>query len=426
VDTPSPLVRSSIVLALTFGGCAARRIPLLPIDRPTICLLGGLATVLAGVLSVDQAFAAVKLDVIALLLGMMILAGGLAEAGVYSRIAHALVHATRARPHALLAAILLGGGALAALVTNDTVCVFLAPLVITIARAAGRRPMPYLLALALAANTGSAATLVGNPQNMIVGVDAAHDPCSRLTFARYAALATPVALASLALGYAALALVYRRELGAAASEPRPLPGPVYDAGLARASIGSLLVAGALLLANVPLAFAALLGAALFLTVSRRAPQAFYPHIDAALLVLFGGLFVVTAGAHASGVIDRLGGHFAPEKSAPFARQALSMTVFTTIGSQLVSNVPFVLATTPWLDKLASPDGHRALLALVSTFAGNLTLLGSVANLIVAGAAKEDEPMGFLEHLRIGLPVTLLQVTLAAVSVVFFVKMGWLS
>jgi Na+/H+ antiporter NhaD/arsenite permease-like protein len=187
-----------------------------------------------------------------------------------------------------------------------------------------------------------------------------------------------------------------------------------------------MLAGALLLANQPLALAALIAAGVLLAISNRDPRIFYPHVDVGLLVLFGGLFVVTAGAHAAGVIDALRGHFAPDETQPFARQAVPMSVFTTIGSQLVSNVPFVLATTPWLDKLASPDGHRALLALVSTFAGNLTLLGSVANLIVAGAAKDDEPIGFLEHLKVGLPVTLVQVVVATAAVIGFVHLGWLG
>ncbi len=439
MELPSPLVRSSIILALTFGGCALRKVPFLPLDRPTICLLGGLATVLTGVLSVDEAFASMKLDVIALLLGMMLLAGGLFEAGFYERVARPLASTARDRPR-LLIALILGGTALtASLVTNDTVCVFFAPLVITITRAGKRRPMPYLLALALAANTGSAATFVGNPQNMIVGVDAARDPASRLTFARYALLATPIALAGLAIAYGALVFVFRRELGPVPEvdgQPAPLESarfrPVsgeeartYDPWLAATATTALVVTGMLLLANKPLALAALVGSAILLAFSRRDPRLFYPHIDIGLLVLFGGLFVVTKGAEHAKVIDVLAARFAPDAKASFAGQASSMALFTTVGSQIVSNVPFVLATTPWLGKLASPDAHRALLALVSTFAGNLTLLGSVANLIVAGAAKDDEPMGFVEHLKVGLPVTLLQVVLATLAVIVFVKLGLL-
>ncbi|HZV01926.1 MAG TPA: SLC13 family permease [Planctomycetota bacterium] len=421
----SPLLRSTVILGLTFGGCSLRKIPFLPIDRPTICLLGGIATVVLGVLPVDRALESVKLDVLALLLGMMIVAGGLAEAGVYGRLASRLESTARLRPRLLLALVLLGGGALSALVTNDTVCVFFAPLVIELARAAGRRPLPYLLALALAANTGSAATLVGNPQNMIVGSDAAA-AASRLTFARYALLATPIALAGLAASFAALVIFHRRELAAPpeAGTGAP-PRTASDPWLARVSVGALLVALVLLLSNVPLAFAALVAAGLLLALGRRDPRRFYGHVDVGLLVLFGGLFVVTAGAHASGVIDAIAARFAPDAASPFATQAVSMSVFTTAGSQVVSNVPFVLATTPIVDKLPQADGHRALLALVSTFAGNLTLLGSIANLIVAGAAQHDEPVGFFEHLRVGLPVTIFQVVVATAAVVLYVRLGWL-
>jgi Na+/H+ antiporter NhaD/arsenite permease-like protein len=422
----SPLLRSTVILALTFGGCSLRKIPFLPIDRPTICLLGGIATVVLGVLPVEQAFAAVKLDVLALLAGMMIVAGGLAEAGVYGRLATRLEGTARLRPRVLLALVILGSAALSALVTNDTVCVFFAPLIIELARAAGRRPLPYLLALALAANTGSAATLVGNPQNMIVGSDAYASAASRLTFARYALLAMPIALAGLAASFAAVTLFHRRDLaappGAGTAAP---PVAASDPWLARVSVASLLVALVLLLAHVPLAFAALVAAALLLALGRRDPRRFYGHVDVGLLVLFGGLFVVTEGARASGVIDAIAARFAPDPASPFPSQAVSMSVFTTAGSQIVSNVPFVLAATPIVDKLPQADGHRALLALVSTFAGNLTLLGSIANLIVAGAAQQDEPLGFFEHLRVGLPVTIVQVVTATVAVVLYVRFGWL-
>jgi Na+/H+ antiporter NhaD/arsenite permease-like protein len=425
MEPPSPLVRSAVVLGLTFGGCALRKVPFLPIDRPTICLAGGIATVLAGVLGLDQALAAVHLDVLALLAGMMIVAGGLAEAGVYDRLGARLASLARGRPRALLALLLLGAGALAAFVTNDTVCVFLAPLVIAVARAAGRRPMPYLVALALASNTGSAATLVGNPQNMIVGSFAAHDPASRLGFARYALLATPVALAGLAASYAAVAFLYRRDLAAVAEGGGPLAERPWDPSLARISVGARGLAAALFFLEEPLALAALVAALVLLVASRREPQVFYRHVDLGLLILFCGLFVVTEGARASGVIEVLRARFAPDEHASFARQAAAMATYTVVGSQVVSNVPFVLATTPWLGRLASPDGQRALLALASTFAGNLTLLGSVANLIVAGASRLDERMSFREHLRAGLPVTIVQVIGATAAVILYVHLGWL-
>ncbi len=425
MDPGSPVFRSTVILAATFGACALRRVPYSPLDRPTIFLLGGIATVLAGVLTLDQAVAAVNLDVIALLLGMMLLAGGFAEAGVYARISRGLEPTARARPRLLLLIVLLGAGALAAVVTNDTVCVFFAPLVIAVCRAAGRRPMPYLLALMLAANTGSAATLVGNPQNMVIGVDAEHDPLAHLTFARYAALALPVALGGLAVSYAFIAILYRGELGSPAEKEGTLASAPYDSTLAKVSVGALLVAVVLLLVGVKLVLAALIAAAVLLAFSRRDQHVFYPHVDVSLLVLFGGLFVVTAGAAQSGVVEALRVRFAPQAQAAFPGQAIAMASFTTVGSQLVSNVPFVVATTPWLPKLAAPDGHRVLLALVSTLAGNLTLVGSVANLIVAGIARHDEPIGFFEHLRVGLPVTFFQVAGATAAVVLYVHLGWI-
>src|SRR5579871_2958818 len=284
------LFRACLVLAFTFGGVSLRRFPLLPLDRPAIAFLGAIATVVLGILSLDEAFAAVKLDVLALLLGTMVTAGTLARAGFYGRVARSLGDLARTKPKHFLAGIVLSSAVLSALVVNDTVCVFFAPLVIQSARTAGRRPMPFLLALALAANTGSAATLVGNPQNALIGV------ASGIGFARFVLLAGPVALAGLALAFLAVLLAYRREL---AADPVPTresaDPPPYDASLARRGLAALALTTILLFAGVPLALAAVLGGACAVLISGIPPSEFWRRVDWPLLLFFSGLFIVTEG-----------------------------------------------------------------------------------------------------------------------------------
>lgn len=415
-----PLVRACFVLAFTFGAVSLRRFPFLPIDRPAIALTGAAATVVLGVLSLDEAFQAVKLDVLALLTGTMVTAGVLGRAGFYALVARRLGELARLRPKRFLAGIVVASAALSALVVNDTVCVFFAPLVISSARSAGRRPMPFLLALALAANTGSAATLVGNPQNALIGVS------SKLGFLFYALLATPVAALGLALAWGAILVLYRADLEREPDPPRAslVQPPPYDAALARRGLAALALLVVLLAAGVPLALAAILGGVAALLVSRRPSRELWASVDAPLLIFFSGLFVVTEGARASGAIERIHQGFLPLLGTGFERQASVMAVVTTLASQVVSNVPFVMAAQPWIPSLASPRAQWVLLALASTFAGNLTLVGSIANLIVAEAAREDEPMGFREHLRVGLPVTVAQVALAVLAVSLYVKLGW--
>jgi Na+/H+ antiporter NhaD/arsenite permease-like protein len=416
-----PLVRACLVLAATFGALSLRRIPFLPLDRPAIAIAGAVATVVLGVLPLERAFESIKLDVIALLLGTMVTAGLLARSGFYARVARRLGELARLRPKRFLAGIVVASAVLSALVVNDTVCVFFAPLVIGSARAAGRRPMPFLLALALAANTGSAATLVGNPQNALIGIS------SKLGFLHYALLASPVAAIGLAVAWTAVLLIYRRELAAPPVPPAEtgIEPPPYDPVLTRRGLGALALLLVLLASGVPLALAAMIGAVVALVVSGRPSRDLWAAVDAPLLIFFAGLFVVTEGARAAGAIDRIHDLFKPLLGTGFVRQATVMTSMTTLASQVVSNVPFVMAARPWIPQLESPAAQWVLLALTSTFAGNLTLVGSVANLIVAEAANHDEPMSFLEHLRAGLPVTLVQIGLAVGAAIAYVELGWL-
>ncbi|MBI3725117.1 anion transporter [bacterium] len=420
------LFLACLVLAFTFGGVSLRRFPFLPLDRPAIAFLGAAATVVLGVLKLDEAFAAIKLDVIALLLGTMVTAGTLARAGFYGRVARSLGDLARAEPRKFLLGIVVSSGVLSALVVNDTVCVFFAPLVIQSARAAGRRPMPFLIALALAANTGSAGTLVGNPQNALIGI------ASNLGFARFAALAGPVALLGLILAYLAVSIFYRKELAAEPAPPTspvdpsaPVPAPPYDAALARRGLMALALTTALLFSGVPLALSAVLGAAAAVVISRIPPRELWRTVDWPLLLFFAGLFIVTEGARSAGAIGRIEQGFRPLLGTGLPRQAVVMASVTAIASQVVSNVPFVMAARPWIPGLESPDAQWVLLALSSTFAGNLTLVGSIANLIVAEASTRDEPMGFLEHLKVGLPVALVQIALSVAAVIAYVSLGWL-
>ena len=320
--------------------------------------------------------------------------------GFFSR-AEAWLAARAGTRQRLLAWVVWPSGALSALVTNDAVAVLAAPMVLRLCERLGLPAAPYLVALALSVNTGSAATLVGNPQNMLCAV------LGGLSYRDYLVQAGPVALVGLAVGQAVVAWVYRADLrGALPAAPAPAPmGPRVAGSLA--TIAGVAVVATL---GADLAWTAAGGFALLMVAHRRDTSKLWVHVDWPLLLFFAGLFVVVEGLQATG---------AP--AWVFARYPLStvsdpvFALISLVGCNVVSNVPYILV----VEREVVGEARWSLLALVSTFAGNLTLLGSVANLIVAAASGGR--LGCWEHATVGIPVTLVT-TLAAVGAA---AVGWM-
>lgn len=392
------------VAGLTLVGVALGGLPSLRMNRATIALVGATAVVLLGGLTPEAAKAAVDLDTIFLLFGMMVINANLRLAGAIDLVAGRMLRVAHS-PRQLVAVVVLAAGLLSALLLNDTVVLVFTPLVLDVALAAGLPPVPLLVALGTAANVGSAATLIGNPQNMLVGVS------SGIPFTRFTAVLGPPALAGLAITWATVLLVYRRQLAVRTMAVQPPRATRVHRPLLRKSLLALGVLLAALLAGVPPALAALGSASLLLVTRRLKPERVFREVDWALLVFFTGLFVVTAAVEE---IGRTHGIF--ERLAAGAGSGLGgLVVVSAALSNIVSNVPAVLLLRPLVGALADPERAWLALALATTFAGNLTLLGSVANLIVAeSAAHRGVRLSFGEFLRAGVPITLL--TLAA---------GWL-
>jgi Na+/H+ antiporter NhaD/arsenite permease-like protein len=384
---------SSSIFLVTYLLISARRLRWLPIGRPGAALLGATACVVTGVLTPERALAAVDLRTIVLLFGMMGMGAFLAEDGFFERLGGVLGAGARTG-HALVARLVWGGGGLAAVMTNDAVCVFGAPLVLAMVRRYRLGPLPYLLALATAANTGSVATLVGNPQNMLCA------SLGGLSYRQYSALMLPVAIASLGLNHLLLWWSFRKEL------EQPLVSvPVEPAVLTRRSgliLGVLAATTLSYLAGADLAWASAAGCSVVAVLDGRNPDPAWRRIDWTVLLFFAGLFVVVAGLESSGVVawtSRQWRLWEGEGALGWAR----LSGLLLLGSNLVSNVPFILVIKSAMVELPNQRLGWTLLAMASTFAGNLTLLGSVANIIVAEHAPG---MGFWQHLRVGLPLAL--------------------
>jgi Na+/H+ antiporter NhaD/arsenite permease-like protein len=387
-----------LVFGLTYLVVAAGRVPFLSLDRPAAALLGAVLMVAAGVLSPGEAAAAVNGDTLGLLLGMMILAAYLTEAGFF-RWASWKVITSVSTPRALLWGLVLAAGGLSAVLVNDTVCLMMTPLVLRIVDDAELPPLPFLLAIAFGSNAGSVATLTGNPQNMIVGT------LSGISYARFAAaLALPAALSVLVVA-ALLQLLFRRELPRRPLATARLPRPAVERRLLAKALGATLLTVAGFLAGLPLAWTALAGAALCMAVGGRAPREALMRVDWPLLLFFAGLFVVVAGVGRAGAADRMHEAVAPLLGHGAVRQAIVFSGFSAVASQIVSNVPFVLLASHWIPRMADPTLLWLATALAATLAGNLTIVGSVANIIVLELAGDRGRVGFWRFLRYGVVVT---------------------
>jgi Na+/H+ antiporter NhaD/arsenite permease-like protein len=370
------------------------------LNRPAAALLGTVLMVAGGVLTPEQAYRAVDYDTLVLLLGMMLISAYLSLAGFFDWAADWILRAART-PRSLLLAVILTSGILSALLVNDTVCLMLTPLVVTV-MVRGKLPLPpYLLALAMSANLGSVATLVGNPQNMIIG------HMSHISFLRFSASLLPVAVAGLAIEFAILNFGFRKTLDAAVlhrpdNPPRPLDRRLLTPTLV---VLGLVFAG--FVAGLNLSWTALAGGALLMVVARRDTHEVLKLVDWHLLVFFAALFVVVEGLNGTGLPDQVYGRVRGVFGATAASQAWNFAWFSALGSNIFSNVPFVLVAGKWIGHFARPDLMWKVMALATTLAGNLTILGSVANIIVVESARGHVEIGFWDYARFGIPVTIL-------------------
>lgn len=422
------------IFVLVYAGMILGRIPRLGVDRTGIALLGAIALLASGEVTLERAVAHVDIPTLALLFGMMVLSAQLRLGGVYSAVT-LRVGARAHAPERLLALLIAVVGPLSAVFTNDVVALAVAPVVIELSRARGFDPVPFLLAVACAANVGSAATLVGNPQNILIG------QTLELSFVEYLVRGGVPAAAGLAVVWGVVALAYRGRWASAAgrggdarlapagsgdqapagrgpawagtrSPPVTVPDrPPFSPWQATKGLGLAAVAMALFLVGIwPRELVALTAAALVLMSRRFHSREMLGLVDWQLLVLFVGLFVVNGALADSGLVEEVVAWLG-RAGVELARPGL-LFVASIVLSNTVSNVPAVMLLLP----LAEGARDGSLLALSSTLAGNLFIVGSIANIIVIEqAAQRGVAIGWRTHARVGVPVTLLTLLLAALA-----------
>ena len=390
-----------IIFALTYVAIAVQQIPGLRLNRPAASLLGAVAMVTIGGLALEDAYAAIDLDVIVFLLGVLLLTGYLEVAGFFEWAAAGIVERTRSA-RALLAALVAMSGILSAFFINDTICLVFTPLILAAIRPLGLAPIPFLLAIALASNVGSAMTITGNPQNMLIGI------ASGIPYARFlAALALP-SLGGLVIVYAVLARVHRRDLAAPLVRRPQAEGFPVDRVLITKAL--LVFGGALAgwLAGLSLPLVAIAAAAIMIAIAQRDPAEAFARVEWSLLLFFAAIFIVMQGVRDLPLFVSLTGSAAARLGGSSWQDAGIASVAMLVLSNLVSNVPAVVLWVPIVARIENPEFLWLVLAMSSTFAGNLTLLGSMANLIVAERARARQvTLGFGAYLRAGVPVTIL-------------------
>lgn len=404
------MIRALSIFVVTYALISARRTPFTRLDRPTAALAGAVLMIAARVLTPDQAYRAIDWNTIALLLGMFLLTGSLRLAGFFEFAATALLRRAHT-PRVLLVAITFLAGLLSALLVNDTVCVMFAPLVIALVERSSIPLLPHLFGLAVGANVGGVMTVVGNPQNMVIA------GAAPLSYASFARVMVPAGLIGLAVATALLLMIFRRELGL-----RSVPGiaaskPRVDRPFLIKTLGCFLFTSVGFMLGFQLAWTALGGALVLILISGRPPRQILSEVDGPLLLFFGALFVVVAGLERSGLLAAASGWVVPSVREGGLFGLLKFSLVSVLASNVVSNVPWVVIAAPWLPHGFGHQREWLILALTSTFAGNLTLLGSVANVIVFEIAHERCAIGFWRFLAIGAPITVLT-TAAGLGVVW--------
>jgi Na+/H+ antiporter NhaD/arsenite permease-like protein len=390
-----------VIFLATYVVIALGRLPGFRLDRAGAALIGASLMVASGVMTMGEAYGAIDFDTIVLLLGMMIVIANLKLSGFFALVSAFVARHAR-HPLTLLAAIVLVAGFFSAFLVNDTICLMLTPLVLELVLALRRNPVPYLLAIALASNIGSAATITGNPQNIMIG------SFSAIPYGSFLAALAPVSLAGLVLTMLLVAATHRAEFWGRqklAAEPRDIR---VNKPLVRKSVAVTAAMVAAFFVVAPPAKVAIVAGALLLLTRRLKPERIYAEIDWSLLLLFAGLFIVVAGLEKSVLTPDV---LAAAGSLRLDRVPV-LSAVAAILSNLVSNVPAVLVLKPFVQHL--PDQRTAwlTLAMASTLAGNLTILGSIANLIVVERARQAGiAIGFWTYFKLGAPLTFVTIAI---------------
>lgn len=397
-----PTIAAYIIFLASYLVFVLGKFPGLKIDRPAAAIIGAVAMVAFRIVPPREALRFIDFGTIVLLFSMMLVVGNLHLAGFFEWNAQLVLR--RLNPAHLLPAVIFTSGVLSAFFVNDIVCLVMVPFVLTITKRINLRPLPYLLAVATGSNIGSVATITGNPQNMLIG------SFSAISYRDFFVHLGPVALLGLFIDWAILHRMFFAHEQDSTAAPENIPLPALHFSHLRKPV--IVVVGVVIgfFADLPPATVAAFGAAILLITRTLDPEKLYKEVDWGLLVFFVGLFLIVGGAENAGIVDRM------LRVADYWNLQ-RLPVFTTVVallSNIVSNVPAVMLLKSLVPGFAHPHTAWLVLAMASTLAGNLTITGSVVNIIVVESAKPDVHVRFWDYFRVGLPITVVTLLVGSI------------
>ena len=388
------MIAGYTIFAVSYFVFALGKLPGMKIDRPGMAIIGAVLMVAFRIVPAAEALRFIDFGTIVLLFSMMLVVGCLHLTGFFDWVTERII--TRLHPRHLLPTIIFITGLLSAFFVNDIICLVMVPFALMATRRMRLKPLPYLLAVATSANIGSVATITGNPQNMLIG------SFSGLSYRYFLLRLGPLALIGLVLDWIIIQALCGKEIADAVVEPVTTGMAHVTARALRKPAAVIVVVLAGFMAGVPPAMMAAIGAAAMLITRTRDPRQVYDEIDWGLLVFFVGLFVIVGGAENSGLTRDL---FDIAERLNVQNVGI-LTAITAVLSNIVSNVPAVMLLKTLVPSFHDPQTGWLALAMSSTLAGNLTITGSVANLIVVERARGEVYIGFWDYARVGIPVTL--------------------
>ena len=416
--TSIALAAATAVFFATYILISLRNVGRFPLERPAVAMIGGTLMLVFGVLTPDEAIRAINVDVILLLVGMMVLESGLDVVGFFDLVSSRI--AIRAKSQAsFLVWLMVATAVLSALVLNDTIALLVTPVVVRSARSLRVNPVPYLVAVAVAANVGSVATEVGNPQNAFIAIR------SGIPFLVFTAYLLPVMIACLAVAMGLVWLAFRKDLAAPISRAATLPAVRLQRNGMTFTLGvTVAVSIAFFASSTPewLPLIALAGGSFVLFflpfLSTATPRTLVAKVDWSIILFFIGLFLVLEGVRVSGLSAAIQGVFTGAVGGQTGG-LVWLVGLSALLSNLISNVPAVLL----LAEVVPPASTQLWLALAasSTLAGNATILGAACNVIVVQvASREGVSVTMKDFVKAGLPVTAATLVLATVMIALLV------
>ncbi len=406
-----------IIFTITYLGIIFTRLPWVNVDRPSAAFLGAVAMVIFGVITPSEALSSIDFNTIALLLGMMIIVAVIQHDGLFNTFVATAMKASK-NQHRLLTITIFVTGLASAFMVNDVVVLLFTPVVISICVKSELNPIPFLIAVILSSNVGSAMTITGNPQNMLIGIN------SGIGYGRFLLFLAPVSILGMLTIIPIIRWLYpsvfrtKKDIAQQIKHIQNHKQKIRYSGIIFLIVIVAFFIGKTIHLSIPII--ALAGASLTLLLGKAKPSHIIKEIDWVLLLFFAGLFVVVHGLESSGAITGL------ISNSPLKTNfcgVVSIHGLSLFASQIVSNVPFTIVALPFLQQ-ANSEILWLTLASAATLAGNATILGAVANLIVIeSAAKQKIHIKFFEFFKAGIIVTLITFAISLSTIFIWMYFG---